>query len=197
MNAGLDNLILQNNFIGSYVIPSTVCDAVVEYYSTSTEKYSGTVAHFTQDNQVTNTIKESTECILSPHNPSGHLYFTELKKCLNQYIEQYPYSNNYGPFAIKENVKIQHYHPGQGYTAYHTERGSCSEPNSSRHLVFMTYLNDVAHGGETEFYHQQLKVKPQKGLTLIWPADWTHTHRGIVAPIEEKIIITGWWNFIK
>jgi len=27
---------------------------------------------------------------------------------------------------------------------------------------------------------------------LIWPADWTHTHRGIVAPNEEKIIATGW-----
>jgi hypothetical protein len=61
----------------------------------------------------------------------------------------------------------------------------------------MTYLNDVYNGGETEFYHQQLKVKPQKGLTLIWPADWTYTHRGIVAPDEEKIIVTGWWNFIK
>jgi hypothetical protein len=61
----------------------------------------------------------------------------------------------------------------------------------------MTYLNDVYKGGETEFFHQQFKVTPKKGLTLIWPADWTYTHRGIVAPVEEKIIVTGWWNFIK
>ena len=197
MNASLDNLTSQNSFIGAYYVPTGICDTVVDYYNNSKEKYSGTVAHYTEDNQLTETIKESTECVLSPNCSSGHLYFTELKKCLNLYIEQYPYSNNYGPFSIKENVKIQHYAPGQGYTAYHTERGSCSEPNASRHLVFMTYLNDVYDGGETEFFHQQLKVTPKKGLTLIWPADWTYTHRGIAAPVEEKIIITGWWNFIK
>ena len=61
----------------------------------------------------------------------------------------------------------------------------------------MTYLNDVENEGETEFYHQKIKVKPQKGLTLIWPADWTHTHRGIASKIDEKYIITGWFSFIK
>ena len=66
-----------------------------------------------------------------------------------------------------------------------------------RHLVWMTYLNDVEEGGETEFYYQKLKVKPRKGLTLIWPVDWTHTHRGIVAPKEEKMILTGWFSFAQ
>ena len=60
----------------------------------------------------------------------------------------------------------------------------------------MTYLNDVDDGGETEFYYQKLKVKPRKGLTLIWPADWTHTHRGLSSPTQEKYIITGWLNYI-
>ena len=66
-----------------------------------------------------------------------------------------------------------------------------------RHLVWMTYLNDIEEGGETEFYYQKLKVKPRKGLTLIWPVDWTHTHRGIGATEEEKIILTGWFSFEK
>ena len=59
----------------------------------------------------------------------------------------------------------------------------------------MTYLNDVRDGGETEFFHQNLRVAARRGLTLIWPADWTHTHRGIVSPTEEKIIVTGWFSF--
>jgi hypothetical protein len=58
----------------------------------------------------------------------------------------------------------------------------------------MTYLNDVPRGGETEFLYQGIKVEPKKGLTLIWPADWTHTHRGLPAP-TDKYIITGWLNF--
>ena len=60
----------------------------------------------------------------------------------------------------------------------------------------MTYLNDVTDGGETEFLHQGLKVQPQKGLTLIWPADWTHTHRGVASPTQEKAIVTGWFNYV-
>ena len=61
----------------------------------------------------------------------------------------------------------------------------------------MTYLNDVSDGGETEFMHQNIKVKPQKGLTLIWPADWTFTHRGVASPIETKTIVTGWYHFTQ
>jgi hypothetical protein len=48
---------------------------------------------------------------------------------------------------------------------------------ASRHLVFMTYLNDVDDEGGTEFFHQKLVVQPRKGLTLVWPADWTFMHR--------------------
>jgi hypothetical protein len=59
----------------------------------------------------------------------------------------------------------------------------------------MTYLNDVTDAGETEFFYQKIKMKPEKGLTLIWPADWTFTHRGIASPTQEKTIITGWFNF--
>ena len=55
---------------------------------------------------------------------------------------------------------------------------------------------DVDDGGETEFHWQQLKVKPVKGKTVIWPTDFTHLHRGIVSPTEDKYIATGWFNFL-
>jgi hypothetical protein len=61
----------------------------------------------------------------------------------------------------------------------------------------MTYLNTVEEGGGTEFYHQKLTVSAEEGVTVIWPADWTFTHRGVVAPREEKIIVTGWLSFIR
>ena len=41
--------------------------------------------------------------------------------------------------------------------------GNDQHPQASRHMVFMTYLNDVSDGGETEFYHQDVKVKAEKG----------------------------------
>ena len=59
----------------------------------------------------------------------------------------------------------------------------------------MTYLNDVPNGG-TEFLFQKLKVPAKKGLTLIWPTDFTHAHRGIISKTNEKYIITGWFNYV-
>ena len=59
-------------------------------------------------------------------------------------------------------------------------------PSANRHLVFMTYLNDVFDEGGTEFFYQKIKAQPRKGLTLIWPVDWTHLHRGIVSPSEKN-----------
>ena len=51
--------------------------------------------------------------------------------------------------------------------------------------------------GGTEFFHQNLSTPAKRGLTLIWPAYWTHTHRGIVSRLKEKYIVTGWINFIN
>ena len=122
-------------------------------------------------------------------------YMEQFTSVINQYKDAYKWSHEFAPWAI-ESVNIQHYMPGQGFHKWHTERIGKQYPDAARHLVWMTYLNDVNSGGETEFYYQQLKVKPRKGLTLMWPADWTHTHRGLVADTEEKYIITGWISYI-
>jgi hypothetical protein len=59
----------------------------------------------------------------------------------------------------------------------------------------MTYLNDVKDGGATHFVHQDLSVQPEKGKTLIWPAEWTHAHLGNVVNSGSKTIVTGWIHF--
>jgi hypothetical protein len=117
-----------------------------------------------------------------------------LQKVLDCYKKEYPWCDEFSSWGITETVNIQHYAPKEGYFFWHTERSSTVHPAATRHLVFMTYLNDVNEDGETEFYHQKIKVKPEKGLTLIWPADWTFTHRGIPSP-HEKYIVTGWLHY--
>jgi hypothetical protein len=59
----------------------------------------------------------------------------------------------------------------------------------------MTYLNTVENGG-TEFMYQKLKTPAKKGLTLIWPTDFTHTHRGVINKDKEKYVATGWCSYI-
>ena len=99
-------------------------------------------------------------------------------------------------FNIGERYNLQKYPVGGGFKVWHCENDVKSMLNYDRCLVFMTYLNDVEDGG-TEFFHQHLSTPAKKGLTLIWPAYWTHTHRGIVSRLKEKYIVTGWINFIN
>ena len=50
-------------------------------------------------------------------------------------------------------------------------REDCVEevPSESLHrvLLFQFYLNDVAEGGETEFFYQQRRVAPKAGRLVI------------------------------
>ena len=56
-------------------------------------------------------------------------------------------------------------------------------------FLFITYLNDVENGGETNFHHFKIKIKPKQGKTMIWPAEWTHAHSGEVVKSGKKYII--------
>jgi len=98
------------------------------------------------------------------------------------------------PVCFAEGMNIQYYEPGEGFPKWHCERGM--NQSNQRALAFMTYLNDVTDGGETEWLYQEKKLQPKKGLTAIWPTDFTHTHRGIISTTQTKIIITGWFNYV-
>ena len=88
---------------------------------------------------------------------------------------------------------IQKYNPGDHFSHLHCERTSLNSLH--RLFAFMTYLNDVEDGGKTNFDYYGIKVKPEIGKTLIWPAEWTHAHTGEVLKSGTKYIVTGWLHF--
>lgn len=59
-------------------------------------------------------------------------------------------------------------------------------------MAFIVYLNDVEGGGETEFLYLGRRVSPVQGRLVIFPAGYTHTHRGNPPLSGEKYILTGW-----
>ena len=120
-------------------------------------------------------------------------YLKALQGVLEKYLERFPFSET-SRFSVQEPLSMQLYAPGGGFKSWHSERNDASFPAVYRHLVFMTYLTDNPNGG-TEWFHQDLYVPAKRGYTVIWPADWTHTHRGRVDPELEKMIITGWFQF--
>jgi len=188
----------QAKFIGAWFLENTaVCDDLVTLFQSRPEKVRGGVQNTLGECLVDVSIKDDLELAIEPTSATKEFqaYLTELQKVVLKYIDQFPFCNSYSAWTIVEPVNLQCYLKGGGYKTFHTERISGALPNAARHLAFMTYLNDVMDGGGTEFIHQNVIVSARKGLTLIWPADWTHTHRGIISPTEEKFIITGWFSY--
>jgi len=182
---------LDNFICGWYNDDTSICDRLIQYHSIN-PKLPGAL---NQGSTMIKSVKDSIDCKIQ-HKDIETEYKLWMGKSMSLYVEKYPYSNNYAPWMPVEPINIQYYKPGAAFFAWHTERTGVAMPIAGRHLVFMTYLNDVTEGGETEWFHQKIKVKPERGLTIIWPADWTFTHRGCVSMTQEKYIVTGWSNYI-
>ena len=180
---------LDNFIMGWYLEDTELSDKLIEYHSMSETHEGVTVGGVKKE------VKDSTDCNLRDVDLLNR-YYVNLQLCVDEYIKKYKWSDSYSPWKPIQDIQLQHYKPNGGFYAWHTERVNATQPITSRHLVFMTYLNDVTDEGETEFFHQKLKVKPEKGLTLMWPADWTFTHRGIPSKTQDKYVLTGWFNFV-
>jgi len=111
-----------------------------------------------------------------------------MSNCFQVYSDTYTILKKLPSFQY--SVNIQKTKPGQGYHAFHSER--CNILSSGRHLATMVYLNDVLDGGETEFLYQSRRVKPRAGRVVIFPVEWTHTHRGNPPLSGDKYIMTSW-----
>jgi prolyl 4-hydroxylase len=184
------NINSQDNFIMGWYIDPTVCDKLIDLHKNSPDVVQGM---YGVDKGVDKSLKDSMDLMIQA-GQVPYYYLKHLFKCLNEYYKKYPYAKIDG-VDISEQTQIQYYAPGGGFKVWHMEKQGLDWPIVSRHLVFMTFLNTVEDGGGTEFMYQGLTIKAEKGLTLIWPPEWTFTHRGEVSPTEEKYIITGWFNY--
>tara|TARA_Y100001968_G_scaffold83660_1_gene74759 strand:+ start:2743 stop:3342 length:600 start_codon:yes stop_codon:yes gene_type:complete len=187
---------LNPNFIGFWTIKSfSLCDNLVDYFEANLGKQKRGVSSGGVNTKVKDTIdiKIKPKEIILPGNEIFKEYFELLFKCHSDYISQWPFLTDITNKYEIGSFNLQRYKPGQHFKKIHTERSGIDSLH--RVFAFMTYLNDVEEGGETYFSHYDLAIKPQKGLTLIWPAEWTHAHRGNVLKAGVKYIITGWINF--
>lgn len=184
-----------DNFIKGWYIDKNVCNDLIKLFNLNKDKAKeGTVGYGVKPE-----IKKSTDLNIHINSPEIEVqnYSKELSKCIKQYIEIYPHLDSHlEQWGIIENFNIQKYKPSEAYYGWHTERNGKRSNTLNRLLVFMTYLNNVKDKGETEWLYQKLKIKPEIGLTIIWPVDWMFVHRGIPSKTEEKFIATGWYSFL-
>ena len=181
--------------------PQELCDELVEWFDICSEK------NFTYHNMALpdgkkDIILRSDESIGLPMCPNPSVssfsihwettdaYWDVLNKCYGDYYIKYDLE----PMQLSSHMfKMQKVKEGQGYHVWHYENNA-DAISGRRVLAWMTYLKVPEEGGETEFLHQSKRIEPIVGRTLIWPAYFTHLHRGNPPLKGEKYYITGWFE---
>ena len=144
-------------------------------------------------------IKKTTDVTIVPKDlekPEFGIfkqYISELHKCFLDYQNQWSFLKTMIKKVDIPSFNIQKYSRGDHFASVHSERTTLNTLH--RLFAWMTYLNDVEDGGQTNFTHYGIKIKPEIGKTLIWPAEWTHAHTGEILKSGTKYIVTGWMHF--
>jgi len=192
-----------------HALSKEVCDKLITLFEESTDlHYNGVVGRTSTEDEeglftgALDEIKKSTDMTFGPQmldDPIwGDILKEEIIPVLESAIEDYKRywyvgCDNIDKFVISTFFNLQRYNPEEGYKVFHCER--CNNQFYNRTHAWLIYLNDVEVGGETEFYYQQHFERAEAGKLVAWPADFTHMHRGIVAPNETKYVLTGWFGF--
>lgn len=186
------------DFIGRYYLDDlSACDETIQLFNDFEHLHGPGKTSGMYGEQVDIDAKDSTDIKESfdffNSQPATKKLLDFLWKSVEDYAEKYDCLwHSY--WQIRPILKLQYYKPPSGgFKKFHCERLSAS---SSVCLVWMFYLNTVDNGGGTEFRYQNHIEKAEKGKLVLWPSDFTHTHRGIPSPSEEKYIFTGWYEFV-
>lgn len=191
-----------SDFIGVWEdhVPKFVCDKAISLIDKSLEECSHS---FEQPDTDINVMEGDTQF----HNKNlGRKDFSimmnyvngELTQEFNQYLHAcfLDYVREYGQLSqtplISTDSKLQRTEPMGGYHVWHYENAGFDM--AQRVLTWIIYLNDMPDGeGETEFLYQKRRIPPKRGTCVIWPAAFSHVHRGLTVYSQNKYILTGWY----
>lgn len=193
---------MTDDFIEVYpnAFSSEFCQAAIQYFedmkaagftTTRQEHEAGVKKTQKQDHMLFATTETAINLrpTIQLANEFNKIYWGD---CYTKYTDKYSILNDYDQHFNYE-IKIQKTEIGGGYHLWHSE--NMLRVLSPRLLVWTVYLNDVAEGGETEFLYQHRRVKAEAGSCMIFPANFTHPHRGNPPLSNDKYIITGWTEF--
>ena len=197
-----------NGFIGVYdnVFPEDFCNHLINGFDYREKTCAGSVrSRQGSENNVSRHVKEDValnfnlnapDSVLPHYNNNSvfDVFFRGLQFGFIEYVDKFSILREQS--LVAADMKLQRTAPGAGYHQWHYE--STGGLFKNRVLSYMLYLKTLGPegGGETEFLYQKLRVAPEENKLLIWPADYTHTHRGnMVLGEKHKYIATGWFTY--
>lgn len=186
----MDNFI----YINKNSLSGEVCCEIIRKFNQSVLKKQGITSNGENLN-----IKQTFDLqIQYAHDEWKDIYML-LSRELNYNVKQYvkniskKIGNDYkiiGNNSLTNSTfQMQKYIKNTGDFKYHHD--FCVENESHRVITFIWYINTVDEGGETEIM-KDIRIKPEEGKLLLFPACWTYPHCGLVPKSDHKYIITGW-----
>tara|TARA_Y100001963_G_scaffold135301_1_gene196752 strand:- start:102 stop:644 length:543 start_codon:yes stop_codon:yes gene_type:complete len=114
-----------------------------------------------------------------------------IDKLLTSYKENHPELNQISMWEL-EYLRIKWWKPGDYYSVWHSEH---DVKTPLRVLSFLIYLSD--NDSYTEFSRYG-KFETKAGSGIMFPAYFTHTHRGSVCKRGlHRYIASGYFSFIN
>lgn len=190
---------MTDNFIGIFenAVPAEDCQGLIDYFE-KLRSYNLVYNRQELNEGKPHVKKDETAFILQPavmfnsKNTVVQQFLSKFWDCYSQYVDQYSILADADTHGIG-SIRLQKTKPGEGYHSWHYE--TPSPLVSHRFLAWSLYLNTVDEGGETEFLYQHQRIKAEQGKLVIWPAGFTHTHRGNPPLSGDKYLLTGWIEF--
>lgn len=170
---------MENNFIliEENILTHYECDIIINYFKDKT-------------------IKETSE------NGINYAFFKEedyktlsflqnkIKNLIDNYIKKYDELMFIDNFLLND-FRFKHLKPGNFFKKWHSEQ---STKNKGRIFCLQIYLSD--HNCGTEFYNGKV-VLSKRGRSVIFPAYFTHTHKGQMCPeYKDRYLLGGYANFV-
>jgi hypothetical protein len=183
-------------YINTNSLSRDLCNEIINLFECSCQLYDG-VTH----TGMNKSIKDTTDLMITCAGPSWDRINNTLSNELNYNVKNYVkkcsknVSDTYNIMPKQQlfsrTMQMQKYNKNTGKYIYHHDYNCSWEDKNMREITFLWYINDVAEGGETEFWGQY-GIKPEAGKLVLFPASWTFPHCGKVPVSNDKYIITGW-----
>tara|TARA_B100001109_G_C18683766_1_gene389983 strand:+ start:157 stop:678 length:522 start_codon:yes stop_codon:yes gene_type:complete len=119
-------------------------------------------------------------------------YIDKLMSTVFNYISEYPEINLIASKFGLTNIRFKHFKPGNSFNIWHSEH--CIT-HAYRVLSVQLYLSE--HNCGTKFYNGDY-IQSKVGRVAIFPAYFTHTHKGETCPDrKDRYIITSYISFYE
>ena len=129
---------------------------------------------------------DSDDSFLRLIGDTANLINGDIKEAIDLYKDKYKVETNLTKETPKHNTMLR-YTDGQKYDQHNDW-----SPKNKRLISYLVYTNNDYVGGELEFVHLGIKIKPEANSMIIFPSHFLFSH--IAHPVQSgtKYAIVNW-----